>query len=93
MITNFIIEGLLGILGALLYFLPVVTIEDIPVIGSTISTILVSWIQTWNSIIITVPYLYTAWFVFLVVIIPFELVLLGTKIFLAHRVPVSEQTM
>lgn len=87
MIINYLISFILGIISIFFVFLPVVTLADIPVIGDTISSLLLTMVRMWNSFIDTFPYAGTAWQVFLYVILPFELLMLVGKFFLGHRMP------
>lgn len=89
MITTFFLNLILLIVTGIFYFLPVVTMTDIPLVGSYVSSTLASLIQTWNAFLITFPYAQTAWDIFLYVIIPFELIMLAGRFFLGHRLPVN----
>lgn len=89
MITNLVINLILLIVGALFVFFPVVTLNDIPIIGDALVTALTFMAQTWNGFIDTFPYAGVAWNVFLKVIIPFELLLITLKLFLGHRSPTN----
>jgi len=87
MITDVILSVIVSILGAIFYFLPVVSISDIPYIGEQLSSILATIVGIWNALLITFPYAIVVWNTFLFVIIPFELLLLIGKFFLGHRLP------
>jgi len=81
-------QAILMLLSAFFYFLPVVTIASLPYIGTMVSSVLSTAITTWNALLGTIPYLNYSWHVFLVVILPFELLLLLGKFFLGSRMPV-----
>jgi len=87
MIIDLIISVLLSLFGFIFSFLPVVTLADIPYAGEGISSTLLWMVTTWNSFMVTFPYAETAWSIFLLIIVPFELLLLVAKFFLGHRVP------
>lgn len=89
MITNILIQVAFGILGIIFVFFPVVTIASLPVIGPSLSTILITMVTTWNAFMVTFPYAQVAWQVFLFVILPFELLMLIGKFFLGHHLPVN----
>jgi len=71
--------------GSIFVFLPEVSIATIPVVGQVASDTLVFIMLKWNAVMVTVPYFHTAWLVFLIVIIPFEILLLVGKFFLGSR--------
>jgi len=87
MITTLITGSIGFILTAIFYFLPVVTISSIPVIGTAVSGYIDTIVTTWNAFMITFPYAQTGWDVFIYVILPFEILLLLGKMFLGSRVP------
>lgn len=87
MIINLLIFVIISIVGAVFNFLPVVTIASIPYIGTDLSSILTTMILTWNAFMATFPYAVVVWHVFLIVVLPFELLLLLGKFFLGHRFP------
>ena len=89
MITNLILNTLILILSAIFYLLPIVSIADIPYIGEGVYNALVSFIGIWNAFMVTFPYAETAWNIFLLVILPFELLLLLGKFLLGHRLPAN----
>lgn len=89
MIVNLLINLVLLIFGTLFIFFPVVTIASIPYIGVPVSSLLTSMVLTWNAFMVTFPYAQTAWHIFLVVILPFEILMLLGKFFLGHRLPVN----
>jgi len=68
-------------------FLPVVTLADIPLIGSSLSSTLVTAVQIWNAFLVTFPYAQIVWNIFLIVIVPLEILLLIAKFFLGSRLP------
>jgi hypothetical protein len=67
--------------------LPVVSLSDIPFIGSTIRGLLLSVVEYWNAAQDTFPYLIVLWHVFIYVILPFELLMLTVKLVLGSRAP------
>lgn len=87
MIINLLISVFLTIFGAILSFLPTVTIADIAYIGPTLSETLTIMISTWNAFMVTFPYAETLWNVFIYVILPFEFTMLIAKFFLGQRLP------
>lgn len=87
MIINLAINFVLLVFGSLFVFLPEVDIASIPFVGSFVQSLLLSAVSIWNTFMDTFPYAETAWEVFLIVILPFELLLLITKFFLGHRAP------
>lgn len=87
MILTFLIFLIQGLFGALFYFLPVVTLADIPLIGDFVSETLTEMVLIWNAFIGTFPYAEIAWNIFLFVILPFEGLMLIAKFFLGHRLP------
>ena len=89
MIWNLLIDGLFLVLTAIFYFLPEVSLADIPIIGSSITTNLPIIVHHWNGFMEIFPYAEDTWNVFLYVIIPFEILLLIAKFFLGHHVPVN----
>jgi len=89
MIINLIIQVLINILGAIFYFLPIVSIEDIPLIGESVSNTLLTIIYTWNAVVETLPYLGTVSTVFFTIIIPFEILVILSKFFLGSRSPIK----
>jgi len=91
MIINLLLSVFLSIFQGILYFLPVVTIADIPVIGSIVQSSLITMVQTWNAFIVTFPYAGTVSTVFFAVIIPFEFLMLVGKFLLGHRMPASNE--
>jgi hypothetical protein len=89
MITTLLTTIIYYVLLGIFYFLPIVTLSDIPFIGEQIVSILTTIIGIWNSFRDTFPYAGTIWDVFLFVIIPTEIVILTLKFFLGHRAPIS----
>jgi len=87
MIIDSIIFLILTVVGYIFSFLPVVTIADIPYIGETVSTTLISFMGIWNAFIDTFPYAGIAWNVFLLAIIPFEILMIIAKFFFGQRAP------
>jgi len=87
MIVSLFINIILAIFGTLFSFLPVVSLATIPVIGETIRELLITVVQMWNAFIITFPYAEIAWLNFLVIILPFEILMLVAKFFLGSRTP------
>lgn len=89
MIITFLISIVVTILSLLFLFFPVVTIADIPIFGEFMSSTLYTAVTYWNSFMLTFPYAETAWNMFLLFVIPFEIGLLVLKFFLGHRTPVN----
>lgn len=89
MIINLILGLFFQIASILFVFFPVVTLSDIPFIGTTLSSGLLSFIMMWNAFMETFPYAQTAWQIVLIVIIPFEILLLVGKVFFGNRLPVN----
>jgi len=87
MITNFIITFFVLLLGFIFQFLGVLTIATIPYIGPSVIAVLYTMIGIWNAFMGTFPYALTGWHIFLIVIVPFEILLLIAKFFLGHHVP------
>lgn len=87
MIITLILTALGTMLSAMFSWLPTATIASIPVIGSTMNSVLVAAIQSWNTFMETLPYAQISWQVFIYAIVPFELALLTLKIFLGSRTP------
>jgi len=87
MIVDALITVIITILTGIFGFLPVVTVADIPVVGSQISSTLLWVVLKWNAFLDTFPYATIVWQIFLYVILPFELLLLLGKFFLGHRLP------
>jgi len=69
-------------ISAIFVFLPVVTIADIPFIGESVSSTLLTMMEYWNGFTATFPYAIHVTQVFLLVIVPFELLMLVSKLFL-----------
>jgi len=88
MITNAILYLIVGLFTLLFGWLPVVTIADIPLIGSVLNSFLVTFIPTWYAFMETFPYAQIVWDIFLLGVIPFELLLLGAKFFLGNHTPI-----
>jgi len=89
MISIFLLQVFIIIIGVFFFILPVATISSIPIIGSTISDILYSIIISWNTFMISFPYAQTLWDVFLFVIIPFEISVLILKLVFGSRTPIQ----
>lgn len=87
MITDFLISIFTGIVNGILSVVPNVTIASLPTVGQTLSSTLLSMVTTWNAFMATFPYAQTVWHLFLWVIIPFELIILGLKFVLGHHIP------
>jgi len=87
MIFNLLINFVLLIVGGLASMWPVVTIASIPWIGPVLSSSLITAVQYYNNAVATLPYLSVGMHVFLIVILPFEGLLLLFKVFFGHRVP------
>jgi len=89
MITEIIIQVVVSLVSLLFVFLPVVSLSTIPLVGEPISSALLYAVTTWNAFLITFPYAVTAWNMLLLVIIPFEILLMIGKFFLGHRLPAN----
>jgi len=87
MIINAIIFVIVTIISAVFFLFPVVTIASIPLIGTTLSEILLTMTTTWKAFLVTFPYASTAWHMLLWVILPFEIGLLIVKFFLGQHTP------
>lgn len=87
MIINLLINFVLLLLGAIFTLFPNAEIADIPYIGDTLVTILVSMVTKWNAILDTIPYFVYPYHVFLYVILPFEISMLVFKSLFGHRMP------
>jgi len=87
MITQTIINFIVGAINTVFASLPTARLSDLPVVGSTITDTLSTIIETWNAFLITFPYAVVLWNCFIYVILPFEILLLIAKFFLGHRVP------
>jgi len=90
MIFNLLINTILLAFGMLFSIMPVATIADIPVIGETITSIMVFAVTHWNSVIDTFPYFDIVWTLFLYIVIPFEIGLIVLKFFLGSRTPIAK---
>jgi len=91
MIINFIIKILFDFFTAIFSFLPVVTLASIPVIGDTISSILLTMVQKYNAFTETFPYAQTGMRIFVYVILPVQLLMIVAKFFLGSRVPHNDK--
>jgi len=91
MIWNALLDGFFNFFELFFFWLPEVTIADIPYYGSGISANLTEVVHTWNSFMETFPYAEVGFTMFLWVVIPTELLLLVAKIILGHRVPVNSR--
>lgn len=80
---------LISIFALIFGILPSATLASIPIIGDTVATSLNTAVMYWNSFMITFPYAETIWHVVIFVILPFETVMLLTKIFLGSRTPTT----
>jgi len=87
MIINLIIGVILNLVAVIFVFLPVVHLSDLPYAGQAISDTLTTMVTTWNAFLITFPYAVVAWNVLLLIIVPFELLMLIGKFFFGHRLP------
>jgi len=86
MIFTAVINTIVLAITLILSILPVVTIASIPVIGSTVSSYLTQIVQVYNAAVETLPHLGVAMSVFLLVILPFEALMLLAKFFVGHRI-------
>jgi len=73
------------VLASIFQFFPVVTIASLPLIGEFLRDTLVTIVTTWNAFLETFPYALVVWQVFLIVILPFEFLMLIGKLFLGSR--------
>jgi len=89
MITEILLSVVLALFGIIFGFLPIVTLEGLPLIGTEVSNGLLFFVTKWNAFLVTFPYAETAWNVFLLIILPFELLILLSKFFLGSRSPAS----
>jgi len=88
MIITMLLFLVQGLFGAIFYFLPVVNLASIPVIGESIRNTLITVMHTWNAFLVTFPYAEVVWICFKA-IIAFEILMLVVKFFLGHRAPVQ----
>ena len=75
-----VVSGIFGIFTG-------VTLASIPVIGTTISSILLTMVRTYNAFADTFPYARVGFQMLIFVIIPFEILMLSAKFLLGHRLP------
>jgi len=87
MIINLLLNLVILVFGFLFSILPVVTLADIPYAGQFISDLLIIMIHVWNAFLETFPYAQDAWYLFLLVVLPFEILMLVAKFFLGSRAP------
>jgi len=87
MITDVLLTVIVSLLGAIFYFLPVVSVSSIPYIGTSIASTLTLMVTTWNAFMVTFPYAVVIWNTLLFVIIPFEFTMLVGKFFFGSRLP------
>jgi len=90
MIFNQFVNFISFLYNSIFSFFPVVTLADIPVIGSSAVSILEFCATTWNAVFDTFPYAHLPWLIFLAVIIPFETLMLVAKVLLGSRVPKND---
>jgi len=91
MLINLLINFVLLCVGLLFVFLPVVTIADIPYIGTTVSTLLAEMVSYWYAVMDTIPYFQIVWDVLIIVIIPFEVLMLCARFFLGSHLPTHNE--
>jgi len=87
MLTTYLITFILVILKGIFSILPSVSIASIPIIGTSVSSTLTIIMGYLYGFLNVFPYAYDIWHVFLVVIIPFELILIIMKFFVGSRMP------
>jgi len=87
MIFNFLTDLIYATFQAIFDFVGVVSIADIPIIGETLSTLLLTIITTYNAFIDTLPYAGIAMDVFIFAIIPFEIGMFVIKLLGGSRAP------
>jgi len=85
MIIDLLISTVGMILKGIFQFFPIVTLADVPVIGDTIRSLLLTVVKTWNSFLVTFPYSEVVWNIFLFVILPFEGLMIFLKFLLGSR--------
>ena len=93
MIFNLLINFVLLIFGSLFVFLPEVTLAQIPYIGDLLIDTLNWAVGLWNSLVLTIPYLDYPMKVFLIVVIPFEVLLITAKFFLGNRMHIANSNI
>jgi len=89
MIINLLFNAILLLFGLLFSILPTVTLADIPFFGPEISSNLTIAVQIWNGFLESFAYARSAYWILIIVIIPFELLMLLARFFLGHRTPVN----
>ena len=89
MIISLLLNIFLSLFGVIFGMFPVVKISSIPFVGSALSGLLTQIVGVWNAFMVTFPYAQYGWTVFLVVILPFEALLLLVKFFLGHHTPAN----
>ncbi len=89
MILLLLINFVVLIFSTIFIIFPVVTIATIPIFGSFISSMLTLMVQTFNSILGTLPFLVISWSIFKWVIVPFEVFVIVLRFFLGARAPVE----
>lgn len=87
MILFFLLATIVLLIQGVFSFLPTATLADIPVVGDSVRSILVTAVTSWNSFMQTFPYTIVLWEVFIYVIIPFEFAMMVLKLFLGSRSP------
>lgn len=89
MIIYLLLQLIVSILFVIFYLLPTATLISIPVIGAAISSTLTTVILSWNAFMVTFPYAQDLWYIFLYIILPFEIAVLTLKLFLGGRIPIQ----
>jgi len=84
MIIDIFLQVVTYIVGAIFQFFPVVTLADIPLIGLSVRSLLLTVVLTWNGFLVTFPYAVVVWQVFQI-ILSFELLMLVMKFLLGSR--------
>jgi len=87
MIIALLINIIVSMFGVLFGFFPVVTLNDIPVVGEFVRSTFVMAIGFWNAFIVTFPYAALPWHIFIYAVLPFEVLLIILKFFLGSRAP------
>ncbi len=88
MITEAFLKVIINLIDAVLFWLPDITLNSIPVIGNGVEFTLLQMVKTWNAFVITFPYAETLQTGFMWIIV-FEIGLLITKVLLGSRTPIN----
>lgn len=88
MIISAIVSVFIVMMQAIVGWFDVVTLADLPVIGSTVRSVLITMVTTWNAFLVTFPYAQLPWQLFLYGVIPLEVSIIILKFILGSRTPV-----